>query len=780
MTMKEAEQIVSKSIMQINMRELAEAQRELSRVIASRPNKRGTSHAIEGNYEIAHMDLTRAEEVEPNLVEVKKRRAQVRSGMGQKYIDGALEDFQFVCDKEPTAEAFRELGVFAGSVKLYKRAEKALKKAMKLGYNDAKAHSQLGVVICSQGNIKEACEHYNKALELNPGDTTAMLQIAQANKEGANFDMHAEAEKWFKKIIASGSATSIAYKLYGQMMQGCGKHEYGSELLNKGLTYAESASSKPEDVAQMLEMRYWHAVCLHAIGRHREAIASYEEAMDWSRDGMNENGGPFGNLRNKSYYGREVALLTAHRWNAKWDEFCLDREVSEMFKEGFCKTLPKEFVIVQSGHVAQRPIPAGLEKSRAPFDQGGAESLMNAGMHFGRRVHLKCQGFLPNQRQWKMSCYANLELAQAVRSCVEAKRSGEPHPRVLGRGATSHGKAGEDHDFGWRDALDILVKWRQLSEPNDPVVWVDLLPRPLFEQGYGSHTPMSTGDTKVSRYFMACAESAKVMREVLLDSHTYHDGSSNRFSMSAKQIEAVRKAHPATPQNLWDAMNVTSLGLQAFYIVVPLKSHTRDGHTMEGTRLVLNMLTNDEQDGGKCAPQLEFSIRTPCMPQRAEDYDVEFANLWNLMIAAAARDELDEAADLALRMAYYWYNWLFISRGNAIVGLSVMLGFLCGLGLPVSGFVPEHTQPDWYAMWSYDGDAYIKRVAPFILAKHATREGFAKDRNAAIARAKKVFAWIDHLPRVADVLPTVGSRIEAMNLPWPDNPQDPPELEKLF
>ena len=39
-------------------------------------------------------------------------------------------------------------------------------------------------------------------------------------------------------------------------MQGCGKHEYGSELLNKGLTYAESASSKPEDVAQMLEMRY--------------------------------------------------------------------------------------------------------------------------------------------------------------------------------------------------------------------------------------------------------------------------------------------------------------------------------------------------------------------------------------------------------------------------------------------------------------------------------------------------------------------------------------------
>ncbi len=23
------------------------------------------------------------------------------------------------------------------------------------------------------------------------------------------------------------------------------------------------------------------------------------------------------------------------------------------------------------------------------------------------------------------------------------------------------------HPFGWRDAMDIIVKWRQLSEPND-------------------------------------------------------------------------------------------------------------------------------------------------------------------------------------------------------------------------------------------------------------------------------------------------------------------------
>lgn len=27
----------------------------------------------------------------------------------------------------------------------------------------------------------------------------------------------------------------------------------------------------------------------------------------------------------------------------------------------------------------------------------------------------------------------------------------------------------DSHPFGWRDAMDIIVKWRQLSEPNDQV-----------------------------------------------------------------------------------------------------------------------------------------------------------------------------------------------------------------------------------------------------------------------------------------------------------------------
>ena len=37
---------------------------------------------------------------------------------------------------------------------------------------------------------------------------------------------------------------------------------------------------------------------------------------------------------------------------------------------------------------------------------------------------------------------------------------------------------------------DVAVKWRQYSEPNDPVWWIDLLAPEQFAEGFGSQTPM--------------------------------------------------------------------------------------------------------------------------------------------------------------------------------------------------------------------------------------------------------------------------------------------------
>jgi len=49
------------------------------------------------------------------------------------------------------------------------------------------------------------------------------------------------------------------------------------------------------------------------------------------------------------------------------------------------------------------------------------------------------------------------------------------------------------HAMVWRDLLDIGVLWRQVSEPFDPVWWIDRLTRESFADGFGLQTPMVRG-----------------------------------------------------------------------------------------------------------------------------------------------------------------------------------------------------------------------------------------------------------------------------------------------
>lgn len=57
--------------------------------------------------------------------------------------------------------------------------------------------------------------------------------------------------------------------------------------------------------------------------------------------------------------------------------------------------------------------------------------------------------------------------------------------------------AGATHVATWRDVYDVCVRWRQLSEPFDPVWWIDRLTRESFEDGFGLQTPLVQGQMEV-------------------------------------------------------------------------------------------------------------------------------------------------------------------------------------------------------------------------------------------------------------------------------------------
>ncbi len=76
---------------------------------------------------------------------------------------------------------------------------------------------------------------------------------------------------------------------------------------------------------------------------------------------------------------------------------------------------------------------------------------------------------MSNVRQQRSAGFATMELAQAVRALVAARRGGGRPLWVSSEGSSVQAGATGRHEFGWRDAMDIVVKWRQLAEPNDQV-----------------------------------------------------------------------------------------------------------------------------------------------------------------------------------------------------------------------------------------------------------------------------------------------------------------------
>jgi hypothetical protein len=149
-----------------------------------------------------------------------------------------------------------------------------------------------------------------------------------------------------------------------------------------------------------------------------------------------------------------------------------------------------------------------------------------------------------NVRQQRAAGFAAVELAQRMLQEL-AQRSNGSHTLVTNDGASGPYDAGGCHAFGWRDAMDIVVRWRQIGEPNDQVLWVDRLTPEEFGRGFGSHTPMFSGQTKCVRYFMNCERGLKLFGGIIRENGYVIDAQDQHIKMTDAQLEAIGKVRLA-------------------------------------------------------------------------------------------------------------------------------------------------------------------------------------------------------------------------------------------
>ncbi|PNW88256.1 hypothetical protein CHLRE_01g021450v5 [Chlamydomonas reinhardtii] len=748
------------AVTQINSGSIVEAEAILDKVLVKTPRElgarvaRGTARALRRDLAGAVEDFGVAIEVEPRYADSWKRRGQARSALGDH--EGALADLQKAIDLAPLfggpdsaqsrAECYVEKGMIYQKMRDYRRACRELQQAVKLDGSNAQAWNVLGLCSTSQGDIRDGVRAYEKAVELNPKLKEGWVNMGQALKEEGRTK---EAERVLLKALALDPPDQPAVhvlRVLAQMKQQKGEHAAAIKLLDRALPVAEARDE------QVIEVLYLRAICYHALGAAREAVRDYDDCLGHvPKTGIANVSEEARQFQFLSFYQKDIALYFYHSLERRAKDFCPDSELPAVFKELWCKKGPPTAELI-SHFPPQPPLPltpAPLPPV-SPAEMERLRPLTAAADQLGVLLQNHHQGFLPNVRQQRAAGYAAVELAQALREVVAARRAGR---QVWVRSEGSSGQAGSAgrHLFGWRDAMDIVVKWRQLSEPNDQVVWVDLLTRREFEQGFGSHTPMFSGQTKCVRYYMNFARALELQKEVLLREGHAFDANNNTIPVGSEAKRAAIRA-ARTAEDMYQVLQQDS------WVVVPIHSVARADHMMEGTRLTLVRVPNQPD-------AYEFSIRTPVTPPRWKDFDAELEAAFEGILAAFAEDDLPLLASRIMTYCYYWYNFMPLARGTAAVGYTTMLGLFWGAGMPVTATIPKDYQVDWEAILAQHPDQFTASVSAWLYPPQARGQvAPAAELEAAAGGGKApVFPAIDALPPVSEVLGTVRQRIFALN-----------------
>ena len=455
-----------------------------------------------------------------------------------------------------------------------------------------------------------------------------------------------------------------------------------------------------------------------------------------------------------AWYNREMCL---HFWNqldSNVKAWKLDDLVSPAIKEGWSKRSDPNCHEIASHSMDSKMLHAALAKI-PPVEcrrerRGKGETWSEAADSYGKFIQLKCVGFLENKRQHRQFGLGIIEASQLIMSRREGGQT-------------------------WRECFDVLVKWRQVSEPNDPVWWVDQLSRNAFEEGFGLQTPIVSGELKVFRYYPYFERAFALLKK-----------------LTCKQCELDKESR-AVVEAAGSLDELWAIVKEDFWVVAPCKSHStpRGVVEMEGTRLTLQKWDRENKaenfNARKRSTGYNFTIRTPGTPKRFAQFSQQLDVLWDKLFVQLGHEEVggeskgkggdhkddddnddgggdDDDVDgrgieatkglveIALLVFYYWVCFAPLTRGSAAVGYGMMLAILrCG-GITLLS-MPEGVQLDWEAILAESSSSFVEQWAGWMSAC-ATRDKWVRHRGHN--------AFTDDLGRISLVLPTLRSRLEAL------------------
>ncbi|XP_057964310.1 suppressor of RPS4-RLD 1 [Malania oleifera] len=716
---------------------------------------RGTAYAFQRQLDDAMADFTKAVQSNPCACEAWKRRGQARAAVG-KYVE-AIEDLTKALEFEPnSADTLHERGIVNFKHKHFDAAIEDLSLCVKLDKDNKSAYTHLGLALSSVGEYARAKEAHMKSIQLDQNFVEAWAHLTQFYYDLANPTKALECLQQIQKI---DERYVKAYFLRGVLFHGMGEHRNAIRGLSKGLRIDKSN----------IECLYLRASCYHAIGEYAEAVKDYDAALGLELDTMEKFV-----LQCLAFYQKEIALYTASKIHSEFCWFDIDGDIDPLFKEYWCKRLHPKNVCEKV--FRQPPLRDSLKKGKLRKQDFAVTkqkaTLLQVSDTIGKKIQYNCPGFLPNRRQHRMAGLAAIEIAQRV---SKAWRSLQADWKYSNKSTSKYGKKArrkekiimlsqnrggaccstssssetstsygvtEDRSSGrsfmsWQDVYSIAVKWRQISEPCDPVVWVNRLSEE-FNSGFGSHTPMILGQAKVVRYFPNYQRTLHVAKIVMKEKMRVYNKEDKIIDLSQDgKIQDIMLADSCS-----DLYRIIG---EDFWLATWCNSTAVEGKQLEGTRITLVKL-------GECG--FDFAITTPCTPSRWDDFDAEMTMAWEALCNAYCGEtygstdlsELENVSNAILRMTFYWYNFMPLSRGSAAVGFVVLLGLFLAANMEFTGSIPQGLQVDWEAILDFDPDSFVDSVKSWLYP------------SLKVPPSGKV-----EYPDVASTFPTTGSVVAALS-----------------
>lgn len=724
---------LSRGIAQVNEGRYDQAVSIFDQILRENPSYpealigRGTAYAFQRELDAAIADFTKAIQSNPLAGEAWKRRGQARAALGE-FVE-AIEDLTKALEFEPnSSDILHERGIVNFKFKDYNAAVEDLSSCVMHDKDNNSAYTYLGLALSSIGEYKRAEEAHTKSIQLDPNFLEGLTHLAQFYQELANSEKAFESLKKLELVDARFAKT---YHLRGLLHHGMGEHRNAIKDLSVGLRIESSN----------IECLYLRASCHHAIGEYGDAVKDYDAVLDVELDSMDKFV-----LQCLAFYQKEIALYTASKINSEFCWFDIDGDVDPLFKEYWCKRLHPKNVCEKV--YRQPPLRDSLKKGRLKKQDFVVTKqktiLLQTADSIGKKIQYNCPGFLPNRRQYRMAGLAAIEIAQKV---SKAWRSLQLEWKFSNKNATKNGKkarkkekvsmlsqnrggtccststssesstsygSSEDRPvsarfmLSWQEIYSLAVKWRQISEPCDPVVWINKLSEE-FNSGFGSHTPMILGQAKVVRYFPNFQRTLNVAKNIIEETMHVNNTKDELIDLS----EAGRLQSHSQIKLAETCADLYKVVGEDFWLGTTCSSTAYEGKRLEGTRITVQKM-------GEIG--FDFAIRTPCMPSRWDEYDTEMAMAWESLCSVYCGElygstdlnALERVKDAILRMTYYWYNFMPLSRGSAVVGYVVLLGLFLAANMEVKASIPEGTQVDWEAILSPDPSTFVDSIKSWL------------------------------------------------------------------